>query len=87
MYLLSKGSNVNAQDNEGITPIYLAGLQQSNTYIISKLLKRGADPLLKNHRGVNAIKGAEGKKNDDAVNLMMKRDGLAELMNISPANK
>lgn len=26
MYLLSKGSNVNAQDNEGITPIYLAGL-------------------------------------------------------------
>ncbi|EAR82585.3 ankyrin repeat protein (macronuclear) [Tetrahymena thermophila SB210] len=87
MYLISKGSDINLQDNQGATPLFLAAIQLDNTYIANKLLKKGADPRIKNKDGKDAIQAAQEKKNTDMVKLLKKKNGLVELMNIKSAQK
>ncbi|KAL4454038.1 hypothetical protein ABPG73_009837 [Tetrahymena malaccensis] len=87
MYLISKGSDINLQDNQGATPLFLAAIQPENTYIANKLLKKGADPRIKNKDGKNAIQIAQEKNNKDMVKLLKKKNGLVELMNIKSAQK
>lgn len=61
MYLLSRSSNVNLQDNDGFTPLHFAAMQTENTYIADKLLRRGADPRIPCKEGFDAIEAARKK--------------------------
>lgn len=57
-YLLSKKANLNAQDDEGQTPLHLAALA-GNGEQVALLIVRGADTSLKNDAGEDPLTAAE----------------------------
>ncbi len=52
-YLLKRGANVNAKDNEGKTPLMVA-VVSGDMHLISGLLAYGADPNVQDHDGWTA---------------------------------
>lgn len=56
--LLAHGANVNATDKQGDTPLLLAGRYSGDATTAAVLLKRGANPALKNSFGQNACQAA-----------------------------
>eukprot|EP01104_Vermistella_antarctica_P014683 TRINITY_DN4674_c0_g1_i1.p1 TRINITY_DN4674_c0_g1~~TRINITY_DN4674_c0_g1_i1.p1 ORF type:complete len:121 (-),score=41.23 TRINITY_DN4674_c0_g1_i1:244-606(-) len=58
-YLVSKGANVNAKNNFGITPL-LAATYESHTSCVKFLLSKGADKAVKGPDGLTAKEAATG---------------------------
>jgi ankyrin repeat protein len=57
-YLVSKGANVNAKDNYGITPL-LAAVYENHSGAVQYLLSVKADKSIKGPDGKNAKDAAE----------------------------
>ena len=61
-YLLSKGADVNAQNNEGQTPlIYLYDTHFEYEKMVPLLLEHGANPLIRDKTGKNALDHARDR--------------------------
>ncbi len=56
-YLLNKGCDPNAVDNNGLTPLHC--LSSDGAPLVEELIKNGANPLLANKKGQIAIRWAE----------------------------
>ena len=71
--LLDHGANINAMDGEsGATPLMLAAsLDRSSA--VAALLKRGADPALKDRHGMTALHRAKNTEDPEIVKLLETR--------------
>lgn len=67
--LVEAGSDVNALDEQGYSPLIVAA-KKNQTEIIDFLRKNGADTTLKNSFGENALHFAELRNNSDAIQLL-----------------
>jgi ankyrin repeat protein len=67
-FLISKGANVNAQNNKGNTALHMAIGYEYYT-CANLLLRAGADPELKNRAGIPSKKGIEGDKSIPLIAL------------------
>ncbi len=61
-YVLSKGCDPNATDNNGLTPLHCVSIE--TTPLIEEFVQNGANPLLTNHKGQTPLKWHEVKYND-----------------------
>jgi uncharacterized protein len=61
--LLERGANINAQDDEGFTPLMNA-CQNRHVEVVRILLQKKADKLLKNRYGETALSLVRGKYED-----------------------
>ena len=52
--LVAKRANVNARNNFGVTPLHVAA-SGGNEYMVGFLLRKGADPSLRDGDGVTAL--------------------------------
>lgn len=62
-YLISKGANLNNENNKGFTALMLAANKNENTDIVHRLLSNGADDTIKNCEGKTAFNIASGRPN------------------------
>jgi len=69
--LLDRGAAVNAESPTGTTPLMLAA-QHAPEATVELLLRRGADPARRNHRGLQAIDFAEAGGRDYLVERFQK---------------
>lgn len=68
--LLDQGANINAVDREsGATPLMLAA-SLDRASVIAVLLKRGADPALKDVRGMTALDRAKKTEDPETIRLL-----------------
>ncbi|KAG6609365.1 26S proteasome regulatory complex, subunit PSMD10 [Phytophthora cinnamomi] len=67
--LVEAGSDVNALDQQGYSPLIVAA-KKNQTEAIEFLRKRGADNTLKNSFGENALHFAELRNNANAIHLL-----------------
>ncbi|KAG7400566.1 hypothetical protein PHYBOEH_005089 [Phytophthora boehmeriae] len=67
--LIETGSNVNALDEQGYSPLIVAA-KKNQIEVIDFLRKNGADTTLKNSFGENALHFAELRNNTDAIHLL-----------------
>jgi cytohesin len=68
--LLDRGANINAADREaGATPLMLAA-SLDRASAIAALLKRGADPALKDARGMTALDRAKKTEDPETIHLL-----------------
>eukprot|EP00644_Phytophthora_capsici_P000335 jgi/Phyca11/100155/e_gw1.4.895.1 len=67
--LIEAGSDVNALDAQGCSPLIVAA-KTNQTEVIDFLRKHGADASLKNSFGENALHFAELRDNNDAIELL-----------------
>ncbi|MGZ8848200.1 MAG: ankyrin repeat domain-containing protein [Pyrinomonadaceae bacterium] len=70
--LLSRGANVNHQDNDGDTPVHGAALY-GNVKILVMLLDAQANPNVKNKLGGTPLMWAASYGRDDAVRVLLAR--------------
>ncbi len=73
--LLANGADVNGRTDGGQTPLILAVLF-GHTNLLHLLLKAGADPLLRDKLGLNAIEWAERKGLPEAIELFTNGSSL-----------
>lgn len=73
-YLVDNGANMNIANNNGDTPLMDAAYL-GKTSILAFLLESGADTTLTNRRGKTALDLAQGKKNKEAINLLVSYTG------------
>ena len=71
--LLDRGAKINATDREsGATPLMLAAsLDRASAVVV--LLKRGADPAIKDHRGMTALDRAWKTEDPETIQLLATR--------------
>jgi ankyrin repeat protein len=62
LLLLEAGAQINAQDNEGMTPLMWAAKHNTNPDVVSTLLKAGANGKLTSKEGKTA--GAYADENE-----------------------
>ncbi|EGZ28321.1 hypothetical protein PHYSODRAFT_309222 [Phytophthora sojae] len=67
--LVEAGSDVNALDEQGYSPLIVAA-KKNQTEAIDFLRKHGADTTLKNSFGENALHFAELRNNTDAIHIL-----------------
>ncbi|RLN66261.1 hypothetical protein BBP00_00002335 [Phytophthora kernoviae] len=67
--LVETGSNVNALDEQGYSPLIVAA-KKNQVEVIDFLRKNGADTTLKTSFGENALHFAELRNNTDAIQLL-----------------
>ncbi len=71
--LLDRGANINATDKEsGATPLMLAA-SLARSSAVAVLLKRGADPALKDHSGMTALGRAKKTEDSETIALLKTR--------------
>lgn len=71
--LLDRGANINAVDREsGATPLMLAA-SLGRASAVAALLKRGADPALKDLRGLTALDRAKKAEDPEIIRLLEAR--------------
>mmetsp|Transcript_28627 Transcript_28627/g.20685 ORF Transcript_28627/g.20685 Transcript_28627/m.20685 type:complete len:92 (-) Transcript_28627:114-389(-) len=72
-FLVDQGSDINAQDSEGMTPLHVSyELEEMDTF--EYLLKKGADPSIKNKDGEVVSEKAVSK----FLDVLHKSDGNIE---------
>ncbi len=67
--ILATGADVNAKNDGGQTPLILA-IVSGQPHLIRPLLSAGADPLLQDNTGLNAIEWAARKGRGDLADLL-----------------
>jgi ankyrin repeat protein len=67
--LLAHGADINVQDEDGWTPLYLASTR-GTLEAVRLLLKHGADVEVKNNNGKTALQEAAARGHDDVVKLL-----------------
>ena len=75
-YLLAREVDVNAQANNGMSPLMMA-VQTGQTEIVEVLLHRHADPNLRAKSGQTAL-SLSVKRGDPAITSLLKNAGAAE---------
>ena len=60
-FLIEKGAKINAQNNNGLTPLHMA-VEYDYFEVVQTLLAAGADKEVRNNEGCEARTGIEGKK-------------------------
>lgn len=83
--LLCQGANVNARDNNEMTPLHLAA-KERHTIIIPFLLDRGADMTLRDDRGNTPLIMAIMIRSKDVIRLLLEHSttSLAGLSRLLP---
>lgn len=71
-FLLKNGAEVNAPDNFGGTPLHAAAACQSGVRVVRLLVKKGADPFLKDRAGMTPLALAEKYGNADITFYLKK---------------
>ncbi len=69
--LLNQGANVNAVDNRGWTPLMYAISIKRHVDLVEILLKRGADPKIRNNDGKKAIDLVGRNKHTAALKALL----------------
>ena len=69
--LLNQGANVNAVDNRGWTPLMYAISVKRNVDLVEILLKRGADPKIRNNDGKKALDLVGRNKHTAALKALL----------------
>ena len=70
---INQGADVNAKDNQGMTPLLWAAGNNPNPDVITTLLKAGADPKARAGNSMTAlILAAAGNKNPDVITTLLK---------------
>lgn len=72
--LVDRGANLNAQDNQGRTPLMYAAEKNRNPDVLAALIKRGADMGIKNISGLTALMCCKSQGKDAAVNLLIEAE-------------
>jgi ankyrin repeat protein len=68
-FLLAKGANINAVDENGHSPL-LISLLLRHWDVAELLIERGADVLIQNKEGITPWKAASGGKNKRIIRLL-----------------
>jgi hypothetical protein len=72
--LLQQGADVNAKDETGLTPLFLAiNIFDTDTVIVNRLLDAGADIETRGVTGTTPLIEAAVIKNDDLFRLLLRR--------------
>jgi ankyrin repeat protein len=70
---IDKGADVNAHDNHGRTPLFLAAANNKNPVVITTLLKAGADIKARDKDGRTALMGAASfNQNPSVITTLLK---------------
>jgi ankyrin repeat protein len=69
--LVSKGANVNVQDNRGRTAL-MEAVERRNRPIVELLLQHGANPYLRDKQDIDAILIAQSKGYDLILDMLRK---------------
>ena len=70
--LLDRGVDIDAQNNEGMTPLMIAS-QRGNGALLVSLQRRGANPGIKNNQGMTALELARQEKRPHIVRLLERK--------------
>lgn len=76
--LISKGANVNHQDNNGYTPLHMA-VVYNNEIVIEILINAGADRSIKNEDGHTAEEMARHRHKDEIADFIRDYQPLPDL--------
>lgn len=68
--LLDIGANINAKDNDGMTPLYIA-VAKNNLEAVQFLLSQGADPNIYDNNFITPLQFAVNKKMENIISLLM----------------
>lgn len=79
-YLIKRGANINAPDNEGQTPLMVA-VKSGDLSVINGLLEYGADPNLQDHDGWTAAMHAVRNNDPKIMRLLGKFKANFSLQN------
>jgi hypothetical protein len=79
--LISKGTNVNIQDENGDTALLLASGRVGASEIVDQLLKSGADPNAPNREGETALMWAAFADDINTVNVLLENGSSASARN------
>lgn len=70
-FLIGKGAEVNIQNRQGKTPLYIAATSPySSAAMVDLLLKHGANPTLVNKQGRTPLQGAKNCFHEPIVQLL-----------------
>lgn len=82
-FLLSEGYNVNAKDSAGNTPLMDAISTGEQAFEMVKLLvEAGADPTVKNNKGIDVIQKAEGARYTEIAEYLREKTGRMNLLDL-----
>lgn len=77
--LIFSGASVNAQDNDGWTPLMYASRFCSNEKVVSLLISKGANIKKKNNYGISSLTLAAGfNKNPMVVKILLDKHSISE---------
>ena len=77
-YLLDYGADVNAKDNQGITPLMMAVYYEFTEMVDALLKVEGIDKLAVDKDGNNALRYAFGARNSDIIKMLIKTGAYEE---------
>jgi ankyrin repeat protein len=69
-YVLDKGENIDAKDNEGMTALMRVAQKHSHDYIVKHLLSKGADHTIEDNEGRTAKDHAKSKHVRETAKLL-----------------
>ncbi|KNB43698.1 hypothetical protein JH06_4981 [Blastocystis sp. subtype 4] len=83
LVLLCEKTNVNIASEHGWTPLMVVmGNPLGDVKVVNKLLKLGADPMMKDEDGWNCLHWAAYHSNVGAVEVMMENGASSAVMNL-----
>lgn len=68
-FLISTGTNVNTRDKSGNTGLMISS-STGNVVLVNLFLENGANPLLRNNRGQNAVDQALQNEHDNVAKII-----------------
>ena len=79
-YLLAADANVDAQDNDGWTPLHWAAVGKNTNPLIELLLKRGANPHITTPDGLSPLHLAAAHNKDHLVRQLLQAHILVQVV-------